>query len=99
MAFSGKGAKETDLYSVGVLLMQLITQEESVTGQKGEHIMENIKESYENGRVKIARKLEDTGCDNTHTEIVTTFALRCVDQDLASRPTMEVVIQELGRLE
>lgn len=48
-------------------------------GQKGGHIMENIKESYENGRVKIARKLEDTGCDKTHAEIVTALALRCVD--------------------
>lgn len=99
MTFSGEGAKETDLYSMGVLLMQLITQEESVLGQRREHIMVDIKESYENGRVKIARKLEDTGCNKTHAEIVTALALQCVEQDLASRPTIEVVIQELGRLD
>lgn len=92
---TGHSTKNRDVYSMGILLLQLITKRVKMPWR----ITESVLSKFEGENLSIVHTdLKDSGCTEEDDRRITTLALRCLDEDITRRPTIQEVVDELGQL-
>ncbi|KAJ8769042.1 hypothetical protein K2173_024038 [Erythroxylum novogranatense] len=97
------GTKPNDIYSLGVVILQLIMKEEKVTvpgSGASSHIMDWARSSYNSERKHaVDQKLIKKGCCRQAARAITLLGLECVSDNTRERPTIAQVLRRLGDLE
>ncbi|XVF53541.1 hypothetical protein PTKIN_Ptkin05aG0107300 [Pterospermum kingtungense] len=96
-AFSSLRDKETDVYSFGILIMEIITGRTPVDHNQPQiYLIDWLKSMVANKRVAyvVDPKMPEIPCMKELKRIIL-IALRCVDPDLEQRPKMGEVIHML----
>ncbi|OMO60518.1 hypothetical protein CCACVL1_24092 [Corchorus capsularis] len=91
----GETTKPGDIYSMGVLLLQLITKKTKEPWK----IKGAIEKRFVTEKVSVVHSsLKEGGCNDEDGNKITTLGLRCLDMDDTKRPTIQEVIEELEQL-
>ncbi|KAF8692999.1 hypothetical protein HU200_039368 [Digitaria exilis] len=93
---SGVATKKSDVYSYGVLLLELLTGREAICADTGSHLAAAVGPTLREGKVAdvVDRRLGG-GYDAHEAETVAALALRCVSESPGLRPSMAEVVREL----
>ncbi|KAJ8769033.1 hypothetical protein K2173_024029 [Erythroxylum novogranatense] len=103
IADGAAGTKPNDIYSLGVVILQLIMKEEKVTvpgSVASNHIRDWARSSYDSERKHaVDQKLIQKGCRRQAARAITLLGLDCVSDNTEERPTIAQVLLRLGDLE
>lgn len=90
--------QETDIYSLGVIILQMITQREHTHDEDG-HITTIAENAFKARRQIVHQNLKASGCNKKVGKKITELALRCTDREIEKRPTtVDDVVEALGNL-
>ncbi|TKW40618.1 hypothetical protein SEVIR_1G257700v4 [Setaria viridis] len=93
---SGVATKKSDVYSYGVLLLELLTGREAICADTGCRLAAAVGPTLTEGKVAdvVDRRLGDE-YDTHEAATVAALALRCVSDGHGLRPSMAEVVREL----
>jgi len=93
---SGVATKKSDVYSYGVLLLELLTGREAICADTGCRLTAAVGPTLSEGKVAdvMDRRLVDE-YDAHETATAAALALRCVSDGPGLRPSMAEVVREL----
>ncbi|PAN07343.1 hypothetical protein PAHAL_1G328200 [Panicum hallii] len=93
---SGVATKKSDVYSYGVLLLELLTGREAICADTGSRLTAAVGPTLSEGKVAdvVDRRLGDE-YDAHEAATVASLALRCVSDGPGLRPSMAEVVREL----
>ncbi|KAI3767247.1 hypothetical protein L2E82_17338 [Cichorium intybus] len=102
-AFTSTKSKESDVYSYGVVLLELLTRKKAVDPSFADrlHIVRWVRSIW-NEKVEIGLIMDEGVYNNRYDSFVREqvievlqLALRCTDSEASKRPSMRVVVKEL----
>uniref|UniRef100_A0A0D9W7P7 Salt tolerance receptor-like cytoplasmic kinase 1 n=1 Tax=Leersia perrieri TaxID=77586 RepID=A0A0D9W7P7_9ORYZ len=93
---SGVATKKTDVYSFGVLLLELLTGKEAVCGETGRRLTAVVGPTLEEGDVTevVDRRLRGEH-DATEAAVMAELAMQCVSDSPGLRPSIADVVRAL----
>ncbi|CAI9098886.1 OLC1v1035614C1 [Oldenlandia corymbosa var. corymbosa] len=84
-----RASKSMDVYSMGILLLQLLTKEQNPYRNNT-----SLAKCVPGGSA-VHMSLVDTGCSPAHAELMANLGLECTRADSSLRPTMNEVVKIL----
>ncbi|KAI3767244.1 hypothetical protein L2E82_17333 [Cichorium intybus] len=105
-AFTCTKSMESDVYSYGVVLLELLTRKKAVDPSfaDGLHIVRWVRSVW-NEKVEIGLVVDEGVYNNRYDSFVREqvievlrLALRCTDSEASKRPSMRVVVKELEQV-
>ncbi|KAJ8764768.1 hypothetical protein K2173_009168 [Erythroxylum novogranatense] len=95
------GSKPNDIYSLGVIILQMIMKERIVRfpgSSMQVHISDWARSSYDIKGDAVNEKLKRKGCTKTAAKAITELGLDCVSDNPLERPTIAQVLERLAKL-
>lgn len=99
---TGKATKQGDVYSYGVVLLELVTGRrptDEAFGEKGINLVTWVRSLMESGQIEDAFDDELRGtCSEEELKEILYIACQCLDPNPKHRPTMQQVVKMMERL-